>query len=164
MFNNIHEECGVFGVYTNDKENVASMTYFALYALQHRGQESCGIVVNDRGVFRTHKGLGLVNEVFSERVLREFEQGRAAIGHVRYSTTGDVNTANCQPMTVRHIKGALAIAHNGNLINALDLRREFEMNGAIFHSTSDTEVISYAITRERLESGSIQEALEKAMC
>lgn len=163
MFNNIHEECGVFGVYTNDKENVASMTYFALYALQHRGQESCGIVVNDRGVFRTHKGLGLVNEVFSERVLREFEQGKAAIGHVRYSTTGDVNTANCQPMTVRHIKGALAIAHNGNLINALDLRREFEMNGAIFHSTSDTEVISYAITRERLESGSIQEALEKAM-
>lgn len=163
MFNSIHEECGVFGVYTNDSENVASMTYFALYALQHRGQESCGIVVNERGVFKTHKGLGLVNEVFTERILREFEDGRIAIGHVRYSTTGNVNTSNCQPMTVRHIKGALAIAHNGNLINALDLRREFEMNGAIFHSTSDTEVISYAITRERLESHSIQEALEKAM-
>lgn len=163
MFNSIHEECGVFGVYTNDSENVASMTYFALYALQHRGQESCGIVVNERGVFKTHKGLGLVNEVFTERILSEFEDGRIAIGHVRYSTTGNVNTSNCQPMTVRHIKGALAIAHNGNLINALDLRREFEMNGAIFHSTSDTEVISYAITRERLESHSIQEALEKAM-
>lgn len=163
MFNSIHEECGVFGVYTKNPENVANMTYFALYALQHRGQESCGIVVNERGVFKTHKGLGLVNEVFTQRVLGEFENGRIAIGHVRYSTTGNVNTANCQPMTVRHIKGALAIAHNGNLINALDLRREFEMNGAIFHSTSDTEVISYAITRERLESRSIQEALEKAM-
>ncbi len=163
MFNSLHEECGVFGVYTKKPENVANMTYFALYALQHRGQESCGIVVNERGVFKTHKGLGLVNEVFSQRVLSEFEDARIAIGHVRYSTTGNVNTANCQPMTVRHVKGALAIAHNGNLINALDMRKEFELKGAIFHSTSDTEVISYAITRERLESRSIQEALEKAM-
>ncbi|MDE6732220.1 MAG: amidophosphoribosyltransferase [Oscillospiraceae bacterium] len=163
MFKSIHEECGVFGIYTNKPTDVATSAYFALYALQHRGQESCGIVVNERGVFKTHKGLGLVNEVFTQRVLSEFEESRIAIGHVRYSTTGNVNTANCQPMTVRHIKGALAIAHNGNLINALDLRKEFEMNGAIFHSTSDTEVISYAITRERLESHSIQEALEKAM-
>lgn len=163
MFNSIHEECGVFGIYTNNPTNVANSAYFALYALQHRGQESCGIVVNERGVFKTHKGLGLVNEVFTKRVLDEFEDGRIAVGHVRYSTTGNVNAANCQPMTVRHIKGALAIAHNGNLINALDLRKEFEMNGAIFHSTSDTEVISYAITKERLECGSIQEALERAM-
>lgn len=163
MFNSIHEECGVFGIYTNKPTNVAQSAYFALYALQHRGQESCGIVVNERGVFKTHKGLGLVNEVFSKRVLDEFEDGRIAVGHVRYSTTGNVNTANCQPMTVRHVKGALAIAHNGNLINALDLRREFELKGAIFHSTSDTEVISYAITRERLECGSIQEAVERAM-
>lgn len=163
MFNSIHEECGVFGIYTNKPANVASSVYFGLYALQHRGQESCGIVVNERGVFKTHKGLGLVNEVFNQRVLDEFEDGRIAIGHVRYSTTGNVNNANCQPMTVRHIKGALAIAHNGNLINALDLRREFELQGAIFHSTSDTEVISYAITRERLECGSIQEAVERAM-
>lgn len=163
MFKSIHEECGVFGIYTNKPTDVAASAYFALYALQHRGQESCGIVVNERGVFKTHKGLGLVNEVFTQRVLSEFEESRIAIGHVRYSTTGNVNTANCQPMTVRHIKGALAIAHNGNLINALDLRKEFEMNGAIFHSTSDTEVISYAITRERLECHSIQEALEKAM-
>lgn len=163
MFKSIHEECGVFGIYTNMPTDVAASAYFALYALQHRGQESCGIVVNERGVFKTHKGLGLVNEVFTRRVLSEFEESRIAIGHVRYSTTGNVNTANCQPMTVRHIKGALAIAHNGNLINALDLRKEFEMNGAIFHSTSDTEVISYAITRERLECHSIQEALEKAM-
>ncbi|MBD5130819.1 MAG: amidophosphoribosyltransferase [Ruminococcaceae bacterium] len=163
MFNSIHEECGVFGIYTNKPTNVASSAYFALYALQHRGQESCGIVVNERGVFKTHKGLGLVNEVFTQRILDEFEDGRIAVGHVRYSTTGNVNTANCQPITVRHIKGALAIAHNGNLINALDLRKEFEMNGAIFHTTSDTEVISYAITKERLECGSIQEAVERAM-
>ncbi len=163
MSRSIHEECGVFGIYTNKPSDVASYTYFGLYALQHRGQESCGIVVNERGVFKTHKGLGLVNEVFSQRVLDEFEEGRIAVGHVRYSTTGDVNTANCQPMTVRHIKGSLAIAHNGNLINALELRREFELQGAIFHSTSDTEVISYAITRERLSSGSIQEAVDKAM-
>ena len=163
MFDNIHEECGVFGIYTHKPTNVASSVYFGLYALQHRGQESCGIVVNDRGVFKTHKGLGLVNEVFTQRVLDEFEDGKIAVGHVRYSTTGNVNTANCQPMVVRHVKGALAIAHNGNLINAFDLRREFEMRGAIFHSTSDTEVISYAITQERLNSGSIQEAVEKAM-
>lgn len=163
MLNSIHEECGVFGIYTNKPRNVASSVYFGLYALQHRGQESCGIVVNDRGVFQTHKGLGLVNEVFTKRVLDEFADGRIAVGHVRYSTTGNVNTANCQPMVVRHMKGALAIAHNGNLINAPDLRREFEMQGAIFHSTSDTEVISYAITHERIHSGSIQEAVEKAM-
>lgn len=163
MFDNIHEECGVFGIYTNRPTNVANLTYFGLYALQHRGQESCGIVVNDRGVFRQHKGIGLVNEVFTERILNEFEPGRIAVGHVRYSTTGNVNAANCQPMVVRHMKGALAIAHNGNLINALDLRREFELNGAIFHSTSDTEVISYEITRARLTSRSIQEAVERAM-
>lgn len=163
MTDSIHEECGVFGIYTNKPCNVASSVYFGLYALQHRGQESCGIVVNDRGVFQTHKGLGLVNEVFTKRVLDEFAEGRIAVGHVRYSTTGNVNTANCQPMVVRHMKGALAIAHNGNLINAMDLRREFELHGAIFHSTSDTEVISYAITQERIRSRSIQEAVEKAM-
>ena len=163
MSGNIHEECGVFGIYCNTTSDVAHSAYFGLYALQHRGQESCGIVVNDRGVFKTHKGLGLVNEVFNERVLSEFGQGRIAVGHVRYSTTGNVNTANCQPMTVRHVKGALAIAHNGNLINALELRRQYELKGAIFHSTSDTEVISYAVTEARLETDSIQEAVEKAM-
>ena len=163
MSGNIHEECGVFGIYSNKPANVASFVYFGLYALQHRGQESCGIVVNERGVFKTRKGVGLVNEVFNEKNLGEFDEGRIAIGHVRYSTTGGVNTENCQPLTVRHVKGSLAIAHNGNLINALDLRREFELHGAIFHTTSDTEVISYAITRERLECGSIQAAVERAM-
>ena len=163
MYGNIHEECGVFAIYTNETYDVATSTYFGLYAFQHRGQESCGIVVNDRGVFNSHKGLGLVNEVFNERILKELKHGKIAVGHVRYSTTGELNTSNCQPLTVRHVKGPLAIAHNGNLINALELRRQFELKGAIFHSTSDTEVISYAITEARLTSNSIQEAVEKAM-
>ncbi len=163
MFDSIHEECGVFGIYTKKPSRVASSAYFALYALQHRGQESCGIVVNDRGVFKTHKGNGLVNEVFNEDILNELGEGKIAIGHCRYSTTGNGNVVNCQPMVVRHIKGTLAIAHNGNLINALDLRKEFELKGAIFHSTSDTEVISYVITEQRLTCGSIQEAIEHAM-
>lgn len=162
-YDKLSEECGVFGAYDFDGGDVSSTIYYGLLALQHRGQESCGIVVNERGVFKTRKGVGLVNEVFNEKNLGEFDEGRIAIGHVRYSTTGGVNTENCQPLTVRHVKGSLAIAHNGNLINALDLRREFELHGAIFHTTSDTEVISYAITRERLECGSIQAAVERAM-
>ncbi len=163
MFEGIKEECGIFGIYQNETAEIAPSVYFGLFALQHRGQESCGMAINDRGVFRTHKGLGLVSEVFTQRVMAELPQARIAIGHVRYSTTGDVNIANCQPMTVRHEKGSLAIAHNGNLTNAYELRREFELRGAIFHSTSDTEVISYAITQERLKANSIQEAVERTM-
>lgn len=163
MFNSLHEECGVFGIFTKEASDVANSAYFALYALQHRGQESCGIVVNDRGVFNYHKGLGLVNEVFNSENLEKMGKGRIAIGHVRYSTTGGVNSHNTQPIVVRHIKGPMSIAHNGNLVNALQLREEYELKGAIFHSTNDTEVISYAITEQRITSGSIQEAVEKAM-
>lgn len=163
MFDNIHEECGVFGVYTEIAQKNANTVYYGLYALQHRGQESCGIVVNDSGVFSYHKGIGLVNEVFDGENLGKLPKGRIAIGHVRYSTTGNTTSANIQPLVVRHIKGPMAIAHNGNLVNALELRRSFELQGAIFHSTNDTEVISYAITQARLNSGSIQEAVEKAM-
>lgn len=163
MFDNIHEECGVFGVYTEKAQENANTVYYGLYALQHRGQESCGIVVNDSGVFSYHKGIGLVNEVFDSENLGKLPKGRIAIGHVRYSTTGNTTSANIQPLVVRHIKGPMAIAHNGNLVNALELRRSFELQGAIFHSTNDTEVISYAITQARLNSGSIQEAVEKAM-
>lgn len=163
MFDNLHEECGVFGIYTKETSNVANSAYFGLYALQHRGQESCGIVVNDRGVFNYHKGIGLVNEVFTNDILKKLGKGKIAIGHVRYSTTGGVNGHNTQPLVVRHIKGPMAIAHNGNLVNALELRSQFELKGGIFHSTNDTEVISYAITEQRLVCGSIQEALEQAM-
>ncbi len=163
MFGNIHEECGVFGVYTDKPAENANTVYFGLYALQHRGQESCGIVVNDSGVFSYHKGFGLVNEAFDNENLGKLPKGNIAIGHVRYSTTGNTTAANIQPIVVRHIKGPMAIAHNGNLVNALQLRQSYEMKGAIFHSTNDTEVISYVITEARLNSGSIQEAVEKAM-
>lgn len=163
MFDNLHEECGVFGIYTKEQSDVANSAYFALYALQHRGQESCGIVVNDRGVFNYHKGIGLVNEVFNAEELSKLGRGRIAIGHVRYSTTGGLNPHNTQPIVVRHIKGPMSIAHNGNLVNALELRSEYELKGAIFHSTNDTEVISYAITEARLTAGSIQKAVEQAM-
>ena len=155
----IHEECGVFGIFGEEKMNVAEITYYGLYSLQHRGQESCGIVVNDDGVFETHKDTGLVGEVFSEDVLSSMPGGNAAIGHVRYGTTGAATRANCQPLTVNHKKGKLAVAHNGNLTNALALRDELEMSGAIFHTTSDTETICYMIIRERLKCDSIEEAV-----
>ena len=159
----IHEECGVFGVFSTRQEDVASLVYYGLFSLQHRGQESCGIVVNDDGVFTSHKGLGLVGEVFSQETLQKFPQGELAVGHVRYGTTGGNHLSNCQPIQVNHLKGKLAVAHNGNLSNALPLRQELELSGAIFHSTSDTETIAYVITRERIAAPSIQEAVGRAM-
>ncbi len=160
---NIHEECGVLGVYSPRVENVANMVYYGLYALQHRGQESCGIVVNDDGVFASHKDLGLVNEAFSSDILANMPQGKLAVGHVRYGTTGGNNRANCQPIEVNHQKGKMALAHNGNLSNAYELRCELELGGAIFHTTSDTEIIAYIVTQERLRTPSIEVALGRAM-
>ena len=159
----IHEECGVFGVYGQKAEDVASLVYYGLFALQHRGQESCGIVVNDDGVFSSHKGIGLVNEVFTKDAMAKFPTGEIAVGHVRYGTTGGLTLSNCQPIMVNHLKGKLAVAHNGNLSNALTLRRELELSGAIFHSTSDTETIAYVVTRERITTGSIETAVCRAM-
>ena len=160
---NLHEECGVFGVCAKKSSDVASMTYYGLFALQHRGQESCGIVVNDDGLFQSYKDVGLVGEVFTPTVLKSLGQGDLAVGHVRYGTTGTGGRSNAQPMLVNHIKGRMALAHNGNLTNSTELRTELELQGSIFHSTSDTEVISYIITKERIGCGSIEEAVEKAM-
>ena len=159
----LHEECGVFGVISPKAADVAQITYYGLYALQHRGQESCGIVVNDDGVFASHKNLGLVGEVFSHSVLSNMPCGRMALGHVRYGTTGAATYSNCQPIEVNHLKGKLAVAHNGNLSNALALREALELSGAIFHSTSDTETIAYLIIRERLKTQSIEMAVSRAM-
>ena len=159
----VHEECGVFGVISEKPMDVASVAYYGLYALQHRGQESCGIVVNDDGVFASHKDLGLVGDVFSPAVLSSFPQGTMAVGHTRYGTTGKTNRNNCQPIEVNHQKGHMALAHNGNLSNAAELRSELELSGAIFHTSSDTETIAYIVTRERLKSPSIEEALSRAM-
>lgn len=163
MVTGIHEECGVFGVFSQQTADVAAKTYMALYALQHRGQESCGIVVNDKGVFSYHKDLGLVPEVFNQSHMEKLGLGNIAIGHVRYGTTGGNNRVNAQPLVVRHVKGPMAIAHNGNLVNAAELREEYELKGAIFHTTNDTEVISYAITEQRLKFPSIETAVEQAM-
>ena len=159
----IHEECGVFGVMSAKRENVAGIAYYGLYALQHRGQESCGIVVNDDGVFSSYKDLGLVSEVFSKDTLAHLSAGNMAVGHVRYGTTGGTTRNNCQPIEVNHQKGKMALAHNGNLSNALELRDKLELSGAIFHTTSDTETIAYVVTRERLVTPSIEEAVSKAM-
>lgn len=163
MRTGLHEECGVFGIFSPESTNTAELSYAALFALQHRGQESCGIVVNDRGLFSHHKDIGLVQDVFSADKLAALGQGTISIGHVRYSTTGSNNRVNAQPLVVRHIKGPLAIAHNGNLVNAHMLRERYELRGAIFQSTNDTEVISYCLTEHRLNKDSIERAVEHAM-
>ena len=160
------EECGVFGIYDRaGTEDVAAAAYSALYALQHRGQESCGIAVNDDGVINGHRDLGLVNEVFTPAVLASLANPNAhmATGHVRYATAGSRVRANAQPMIVRHGRGTMALCHNGNLTNAIELRRQLENEGAIFHGSSDTEVICYLITRNRLRMGSIETAISKTM-
>ncbi len=159
----IHEECGVFGVYSKETVDVAKLSYYGLYALQHRGQESCGIVVNDEGVFHSHKDLGLVSDVFTADRLAKYPKGQIAVAHVRYGTTGATTRNNVQPIEVNHMKGKMALAHNGNLSNALELRDSLEMSGAIFSTTSDTETIAYVITRKRIECGSIEEAVSKAI-
>ena len=163
MFSKIHEECGVFGIYTGGGTDVAGLTYSALFALQHRGQESCGIAVNDDGVISGYKDLGLVGEVFPPERLQKLGGGQLAVGHVRYATTGRKSRENAQPLIINHIKGSMALAHNGNLTNAAELREALELNGAIFHTTSDTEVIAYTITNERLRASSIEEAVSAAM-
>ncbi len=160
----LHEECGVFGIFGKAySDDIVMDTYYGLYALQHRGQESCGIAVNDDGVISCHKDLGLVNEVFTREVLEAMPRGKMTIGHCRYATTGTRSAANAQPLVLRHIKGNMALAHNGNLTNAAELREEVELTGAIFHTTSDTEVIAYAITKERLTARTIQDAVVQAM-
>ncbi len=159
----IHEECGVFGIFAPERQDVASTAYYALFALQHRGQESAGIVVNDDGVFASYKDEGLVNDVFTPDALARLGKGNIAIGHVRYSTTGCGGRENAQPIVVNHLKGNMALAHNGNLVNSFELRSELESEGSIFHTTTDTEVISYIITKERVRSHSIEEAVLGAM-
>ena len=131
--------------------------------LQHRGQESCGIVVNDDGVFTSYKDTGLVNDVFTPEVIKRLGDGNMAVGHARYGTTGNSDRSNAQPIVVNHIKGRMALAHNGNLVNSEELRSALELEGSIFHTTSDTEVISYIITKERLTAPSVEAAVNKAM-
>ena len=159
------EECGVFGAYDLDGRDVASSIYYGLFALQHRGQESCGIAVTDtRGRRRvlSRKGLGHVDDVFKEDTLAELK-GNLGVGHVRYSTAGGTRVENAQPLVINYVKGTLAIAHNGNLVNAIELRKELEYTGAIFQTTIDSEVIAYHIARERLNTPRAEDAVKNAM-
>lgn len=160
------EECGVFGMYDFDGGDVASTIYYGLFALQHRGQESCGIAVSDtmgpKGAVTVKKDMGLVNEVFTHEDFSELK-GDIGVGHVRYSTAGGSVRENAQPLVLNYVKGTLGLAHNGNLINAPELRRELEYTGAIFQTTIDSEVIAYHIARERLNSATVEEAVARAM-
>ncbi len=159
----LHEECGVFGIYTQQRSDVAHLAYYALYALQHRGQESAGIAVNDDGLFTSFRDVGLVGDVFQPQRLEALGQGQIAVGHVRYGTTGTDNKRNVQPILVNHYKGRMALAHNGNLTNSLELRQELESRGSIFQTTTDSEVIAYILVQERLRTGSIEQAVSAAI-
>ena len=161
----LHEECGVFGMYDFDGGDVASTIYYGLFALQHRGQESCGIAVSEtngpKGKVTSYKGMGLVNEVFTQDNLEPMHDD-IGVGRVRYSTAGASTRENAQPLVLNYVKGTLALAHNGNLINAMELRKDLEYTGAIFQTTIDSEVIAYHIARERLNSNSVEEAVGRA--
>ena len=165
-YDKLSEECGVFGAYDFDGGDVSSTIYYGLLALQHRGQESCGIAVSDtngpKGKVLSHKDMGLVNEGFDAETLSKLK-GDIGVGHVRYSTAGSSTRENAQPLVLNYVKGTLGLAHNGNLINAPQLRRELEYTGAIFQTTIDSEVIAYHIARERLNSKSVEEAVGRAM-
>ena len=157
------EECGVFGIWSPERKAIAEETYLGLYALQHRGQESCGIAVSCDGVFHHYKQEGLVGEVFDRPTLNRIGEGNIAVGHVRYSTTGGNDHHNIQPMVIRHMKGNMALCHNGNLVNARSLREKHELSGAIFHGTADTETIVYTIVSERLKAPTTEEAVFRTM-
>lgn len=162
----LHEECGVMGVYDLDGNDVASTVYYGLFALQHRGQESCGIAVSDtngpKKNIQVHKGMGLVNEVFDNESLEKLK-GNIGVGHVRYSTAGSSTRENAQPLVLNYYKGTLALAHNGNLVNALELREELEKTGAIFQTTIDSEVIAYHVAKERISAKTAEDAVLVAM-
>jgi len=166
MTDEIHEECGVFGAYSLDGKDVVPVLYYGLFALQHRGQESCGISVSDtqgpKGKVKSCKGKGLISEVFTEENLENLK-GNIGIGHVRYPGAGESGIENTQPLVLNYIKGTLSIAHNGNLVNTSQLREELEYTGAIFQTTTDSEVIAYHIARERLTSATAEEAVIRAM-
>ena len=161
-----HEECGVFGMYDFDGNDVAASIYYGLFALQHRGQESCGIAVSDtegpKGVVQTKKGMGLVHEVFEPDDFTKLK-GNIGVGHVRYSTAGASTIENAQPLVLNYVKGTLGLANNGNLINANELREELAYTGAIFQTTIDSEVIAYHIARQRINTATVEEAVARAM-
>ena len=164
-FREVHEECGVFGITSGGdlSVDVREEVRYALYALQHRGQESCGISVNDKGVIYTHKGVGLVPEVLTDEAISKLPKGTMAIGHNRYGTKRTADVMNAQPLYIRHAKGTLSLAFNGQLVNAVEIRRQLRETGIIFHTSSDAEVIAYTIAKERLGCDSVEEAVKRTM-
>ncbi len=150
MFDKLHEECGVFGIFGHPE--AANLTYLGLYALQHRGQESCGIVSSDGMHLNAHRGMGLVSDVFKKDDIFDGLPGKSAIGHVRYSTAGGNDFKNCQPIMVDYSRGSIAVAHNGNLVNAQEIRNTLEQSGSIFSTTADTETIIHLIARAQSDS------------
>jgi len=160
----LNDKCGVFGIYFNDSnDNVIARSYHALYALQHRGQESCGMAVCAEGIIKYHRDVGLVRDVFTREILDKLGKGNMAVGHVRYSSMDYKNRSNAQPLVVRYLKGTIAIAHNGSLTNAAELREKLEMEGSVFHSTNDSEIIVHLIAKKRIKTDSIEAAVEQAM-
>ena len=153
----------VFGIFGTETANVASSVYYGLYALQHRGQASSGIVVNDDGVFHAYKDSGIVNEVFTPRVLTSLGEGQMALGNVRYGTSDTKDRINAEPIVVNHSKGKMAISLDGKLVNGAQLKEEMEMQGSIFHTGNDAEIISAVIIKERISADSIEEAVCRAM-
>ncbi|QUI24392.1 amidophosphoribosyltransferase [Vallitalea pronyensis] len=162
MFDKLKEECGVFGVYDNNELDTSRLTYYGLFALQHRGQESAGIAVNNNGTMLYRKEMGMVSEIFDDVVLN-YLKGHSAIGHVRYSTTGESYAENAQPLVIKYTKGHMAIAHNGNLTNAAALKHALEKQGTIFQTTSDTEIIAALLSRSRIKYNTIEDALQEVM-
>ncbi len=162
MMNGLHEECGVFGIYDKDDIDISSAVYYGLFALQHRGQESCGIAVNDDGTIRVSKDMGLVSDVFTPDKLHSLK-GSIAIGHVRYSTTGASTPENAQPLVTQYVKGTLSIAHNGNLTNCISLKKKLQSEGAMFRTDVDSEVIAYLLAKKRSETPSVEDAVYEVM-
>ena len=157
-----HDECGVFGIYNSNNWNTAEMTYFGLYALQHRGQESAGIAINDNGTIIYHKEMGMVSEVFDDVILSHLH-GKMSIGHVRATISGESQRENAQPLVLKYTKGHMALAHNGSLINANKIRNDLEERGFLFQSYSDAEVIAALLSSERIKHHSIEESLVEVM-
>ena len=153
----------VFGIFGTETANVATSVYYGLYALQHRGQASSGIVVNDDGLFHVYKDSGLVNEVFTPDILQSLGLGQMALGNVRYGTTDTKDRINAEPIVVNHSKGKMALSLDGKLVNSAELKREMELQGLIFHTGNDAEIISAVIIKERITSNSIEEAVSKAV-
>lgn len=160
----IHEECGVFGFYKNDEElNTVDITRYALFGLQHRGQESCGMAVNDNGEFQIAKDIGMVSSVLNKKAIEKLPNGKISVGHVKYSVTDGFSRAATQPIVMRYIEGAIALANNGAITNFPEIRKELENGGAMFQSNSHAELISYVIASERIDKDSIEDAVIHAV-